>query len=709
MGGAVPEAKVQWLRKDVLAKAPSMLDWLEATREMGLWKLYKVTTGKGSAAGIQFEDSSKLRMRESALLVIYGGAAARAKVKRKRGTTVVVERGTVRGGLGSLDAKSDLVIKTPAAEVTLRSTSAQIQVDEKKSSVISVYDGQAQVAAKGVKVKVPAGFGTRVKKGKKPRKPRRLPAPPRWNEDGDSVVMVAPGHMATFRSKWKKVKRAARYRVELAKDKAFRFPIVDAQVGAGILSFEARDLGPGRYYARVSAKDKLKLEGRPSRTSVVEVHEIRSSRKLIPGGKGEPLQVAGLVMLQPAESAAGSIEVSVNGAPFVASTTPARLSKPGAYTLRYRKRGGSGESSIKVKVLELKAGLTPPEKPLEVAGSGGAVELVLSDEDGRPVALPGLGLTAYPGGELTLKRLGAGRHGTTVPSPAKYEAQNTVLVARWAGGELRRDLLKVKAPAEAPPPEPASAPEPEAYRWLHAPVALESPRKGPGLPARAARPMTTMGISAFLSQEILTEDILLRLALRGELALLDGDLGIDLDLPVLLLDTTLDSAGDSDIGDIRVGFKYLALDRWGLALAPSLRVTAPSGGYQRNNRFGTLLEPGVLLEWSWREMLTLGTNQIFIADLAPDFDANLHYAGTYAAAVRLWRLSLALELGTIFGIQEPGAAELSQAVSLGGAVRVHLDRARIGIAGGGGLNNDGQRIMGRFSLGLTADLGFDWL
>jgi len=437
----------------------------------------------------------------------------------------------------------------------------------------------------------------------------------------------------------------------------------------------------------------------------LDIHEISSSRRLVPGPDGDALEVAGLVKLSPPEAAAADLELSINGAPFAAATTPARLSERGLYTLHYRKRGASAVSTVKVRVLKLKVELSAPPAPLAVGGPGGPMTLSLSDERGRPSALPGLSVTAYPGGALTLAQDGPGRHTATVPSPQKYVAKNSVLITRWAAGELRRDRVAVAAPPR--PPAPPPPPKPAPYRWHDAPVALESVRKGPGLPARSARPMTGLGTSVFVSQADFTEDIHMRLAFRGEIALLDGDLGFDLDLPVMLVNATLDGANDSDFGDIRVGARYLALDRWGLALSPSLRVTAPSGGYARN-RFGTLLEPGLLLEWTWRELLTIGTNQVFIADLAPDFDAALHYAGTYGASVRLGRFSIAAELDTVFGIQEPGLDELTTAVGLGGALRVHLDRARIGLAGGAGLNDDGQRLMGRFSVGLTADLGFDW-
>ena len=95
-----PEAKLDWLQKDVKAKPPWDLGWRQAARDMPLWRLFRLSTGGGSAASILFADKSQLRMREKALLVIYGPATNRpVAATRQVGHEVQLEQGTLRGGL----------------------------------------------------------------------------------------------------------------------------------------------------------------------------------------------------------------------------------------------------------------------------------------------------------------------------------------------------------------------------------------------------------------------------------------------------------------------------------------------------------------------------------------------------------------------------------------------------------------------------------
>ena len=705
--GTGPDARVAWLRHKVLAKTPTTVDWLRAKKDMGLWRLYKVSTGDGSSAGIHFVDRSSLRMREKALLVIYGGSRRRTRVEQQP-TTVVLEKGTVRGGLARLDreAGGGLKLRTPSASITLRSRSSQVEVDQNQSSIVSVYQGDARVAAAGGKVKVPADHGTHVVKGKKPAPPRRLPRPPRWGRTGELVVLVPSGFSGSVEARWRPVKGAARYRVELARDRRFTVPIVDATVGAGILRFSARQLAPGRYFARVAARDRRGLEGRPSTLLPIQVARLRSSR-VLKQAAGARFEAVGLLRLQPDPKLASRVQLSVDGGPFVPGTRPARLSRPGLHRIRVRAVGGQAVTTLVVQLLGVVGKLTLPTRPL-ASDASTTISLQIEDERGRPAALPAVRLRAFPGGLLKLTPAGAGRLEASLSAPKQgYAGGQLTLVADWAAGELGRARVTYQAPPAKPAPRLAVLPLPPEYTWHDGPAALAGRLPGPALPARQVLPQTRLGLSASASGGIAPggdDPVMLRMALHGELALLSGKLGLEAEMPWFQTDLTEDSVARSNLGDLRLGARYVVLHSSGVALAPSLRLTAPTGGWPRDRQRSVLVEPSVALQWSWRRRLTLATHQALVLDAGPEQDTGLYHNAAYSLTFRFWRLSLAGELDSLIG-QDPAGSTVT-ALAAGGGLWLHLDRLRLGLTGGGGLTEDGRRVLGRFFAGLRAEIGF---
>jgi hypothetical protein len=584
-----------------------------------------------------------------------------------------------------------------------------VEVAPDKTSVVSVYDGTAAVAARGAEVQVPLDHGTFVKNGPRPAPPRPLPPRPRWSRGtGDMVVLVPPGHRGAFTAHWHAVKSARRYRVELARDARFKVPIVDAVVGAGILQFEARDLKPATYHARVAAIDGARLEGRPSKTIQVRVLPLRASRKLLRRQQDRTFEAVGLLRVEPREEAE-KVEVSLDGGAYERATAPVRLSRPGLHRLRYRPLGGKATTELRIRLLAVKGKLAPPADPLKPESPPALVALQVKDERGRAAILPDLSIKAYPGGELPLRYAGPGRYEVQLGYPEQPRPSRIWLVAAWLGGELGRTEVQVQAPPEPPPP-PKPAPPP-GFRWPSEPLAPEGALPVPGLPPRAARPTTALGLSSFFARSGTEGDPLqLRLALRAGLAILDRRLGVDLDLPFLHMPLNQDRAGTTDLGDLRVGARYLALDRWGLALSPSLRVTVPTGRDLPRSRRPVLLEPALLAEWTFRDLLTLGSNQVLVLDLHTDQGTAVHYAGTYSAEVFLLsrHLGLAAELDTLFSIHTPDAMPSLTAVAASGGLRAYLGRVRLGLVGGGGITDDARQVLGQFTAGLTVDLGFLW-
>lgn len=707
--GNIPAARVEWMRDDVKAKPPTSIDWLKAKARMSLWKLYKVSTGDNSSAGILFEDASFLQMRQRALLVIYGGSKTLARTKRMEKNDVVIERGIVKGGLASLVGKKPLLIKTPSSELKVLSKDVQVEVTETKRTIVGVHDGKVEVKAKNKVVTVPANHGTSVELGKAPEKPRRLPPRATWKDRSRRLVVFAPrGHTARFEVEWRASKQARRYHVELARNPRFRAPMVDAVVGAGVLKMRAQDLKPATYYARVAIIDRHRMEGRPSATLEVTVVPLQSSRTLRRKSDGT-YETAGLLALSAPKTLAEKTEVSQNGAPFVSLAAPLRLSRPGLYTLRFRYRGShEAQSAISVRVLRIVGQLSGPREPIHVNGGDVTIELVTRDESGEPIAPPGLGLRAYPGGALALVALGAGRYRATLKAPTSYSPRPIELWAYWAAGDLARVSLMIRKPA-APKKKIVIL---RRFSWFEDPVALEWGTPGLSLPARGARPLNRLELQSTyfrLRTPGVAQSDFLRMALNGSLALLSQRLGIDLELPFLSLALRGDTSGQSKLGDLRVGLRYLAYDSGRLRLTPLVRLSGPTGRYSRA-RNDYVLEAGLVVESQLR-WVTLNSNQIVALDLDDrGGKVALNYSAHLSAMARFAKfVSFGVELQAVVGLLNRsafGASNALLALTAGGALRLRFGRFGLSLNGGGALTRTSRELLGGFTVGLTLALGF---
>ncbi len=829
-----PDAKIEWQKRRVEARPPRTADWRRAQRNMALWRLYNVRTRKRSLAGIRFADKSKLAMRELSRIVIYGRSAQRIRFRALTQRTIEVKEGTIRGGLASLSAlkgnkkkrQKAMIVKTPAGQVTLRSSSAQVEYSQgKKTSVVSVYQGDADVKAKGKTVNVPTNFGTYVKKGQAPAKPKPLPPAPKWedgNRRGVAVVVDGTDKQTRFRVSWLRVMRAAFYRVEWSRRSDFAELVGGSTLRATsktVQSFVVPRLKPHpvsntatkSYYVRVSVRDAIGLEGRFSPTFVITVVRVKMRVKKV----GKTYTSVGLLQLTPATIATKvplEIAVDAEGKAFRPLANGLLLSKPGSYTVWLRQVGRSVKTPVQVKVLGVKGQFAKPKTQLDPAKPPLQVSFHMVDDDNNPASVPGLKFLMYPGGtplnvgptlqsdgkgtkvpvcgsfsatlpkfeqhpgdfvwvvagwpggeldrlkipvvprrvrgslsgpsmiahqrgpwpvvlqvtenkkprakkpkqlrlwlvpgnvELPLKADGKGKYVASLPRYKKHPGRRVWVVAEWAGGELDRKEIKVK-----PPPSPT-------FVWPEMPAMLEWASANAGLSSRAARPLSMVGLTSFVqqdtSQPVGTErEVLLRFAVRGQLALWKNRVGIDLDVPWLQVGLIGDSANINRLGDFRMGARVVAWEHPQALITPSLRVRFPTGSRaeQQLRDFG--FEPGLLIAWMPHSMVHLNTNQIFV--LNTDFSGPLKwlYSSTYGVMIKpLSFLSLGVELQLALGPDpSPNATDLLVGLGLGGVIRFHIDRFRIGLVGGGALNDGAQRLIGGFNVGLTFDVGFKGL
>ncbi|MCB9640744.1 MAG: LysM peptidoglycan-binding domain-containing protein [Myxococcales bacterium] len=632
-----PDAELEKKRREVKTKSPRALDWYDAREGMALWRLYRVSTGKKSMAVVRFERRARIRMRERALLVIQGRDG---RQKKKKSGKVIVQEGTIRAGLDSLDDDTAIPIETPAAKIALKASAAQIGVDEKKTSVVSIFRGKADVSAQGKSVHVPDDHGTFVKKGKPPAPPRRLPRAPRWKDDVvEAFVPLTPSQgQEALGLLWQGHVVDVRYRVEAATDKLFREVYWDDLVPAKNPSSLQRYILPikkiGHFYVRLSAVDKDGLESRPSKILHIQAAPLQLSRRLV-RKKGEDLLIGvGLLQISPPKETVqvalieGERDITqADKLPFQSFTEPVRLQKPGRYTLFFRRgEKGSVLTAVRLSLLRVTAELSLSASQIEVKGAEVKATLRLFDENKLPALLPELMLEIVPGGaKVPFRCVGRGVCEAMVPAPTAYESKALYLRASWAAGDLTVTMLPVKRPpgplVRVPPrrAEPPKEPElrwPEQvlvrkgkkgladakiWEWEETPLVLEFARSFPGLPARGARPMTWAGARLFFgdysppnaanngpllsSSGGLQKPVVSRFSIAGELAFLQGRMSVELDLPLLNVILTQpegypDNISYGKLGDIRLGVKGLLYSRKDLTVGASLRFVLPTGGYR---------------------------------------------------------------------------------------------------------------------------------
>ncbi|EPG75954.1 sigma factor regulatory protein, FecR/PupR family [Leptospira fainei serovar Hurstbridge str. BUT 6] len=90
---------------------------------------------------------------------------------------VLISSGSLESSVREKDKgkKYKLFVLTPVATVGVRGTEFYVDSIVPDKSLVGCFQGELDVAAQGVVVNVPAGFGTSVEKGKKPATPTPLP------------------------------------------------------------------------------------------------------------------------------------------------------------------------------------------------------------------------------------------------------------------------------------------------------------------------------------------------------------------------------------------------------------------------------------------------------------------------------------------------------------------------------------------------------
>ena len=141
---------------------------------------------------------------------------------------------------------------------------------------LAVWRGRMRVRVGAREYLLTQGLGVQEELGAGPGMLRLLPRPPVWRapppprvltfgEPIDVEAMWSPNPRATLAN------RASRWKVQLARDEAFRDLVASDTVPVATTSFTGRQLAPGTYHLRVVALDLQRFESAASPVAHIEV------------------------------------------------------------------------------------------------------------------------------------------------------------------------------------------------------------------------------------------------------------------------------------------------------------------------------------------------------------------------------------------------------------------------------------------------------
>ncbi len=304
-----PVGKITFIRNNVFTKSPEAFDFKRAEIMESLYNLYKLNTKKRSGANIKLSDESKLNIGPDSLMVIYEmvekGLTDTKPWKYKK---VKLLTGFLRTKLD--DLRKGFNIDTPQCSINSRAKVMLVDISKKKSSSISVFDGDSDVNAQNKTIEVKAGFGTFVKEGSIPAKPEPLPKAPALlsplkntkflNKNPDDKVVSV-----TF--KWNSEEEMDH--IQISRDENFTMIVIDEKITENML---VTSLDKGKYFWRVAGINKNGIEGYTSVSNIiVSIRMASLPLNISPEGKSKLLDAHGATTIVTNDS----IIITVNSIP----------------------------------------------------------------------------------------------------------------------------------------------------------------------------------------------------------------------------------------------------------------------------------------------------------------------------------------------------------------------------------------------------------
>jgi hypothetical protein len=218
-------------------------------------------TGPNSSAAIRFADGSAL--------TLHSHSEMRFDHLSAHGETGMVDsrlnliKGRVQTQVRpSVGPGSRFEIYTPSAISAVRGTVYRAAVSgSSEASNIEVLEGKVAVSGSEKQRLIPAGFGTRIEKGKAPIPPVALLPAPNFKQIPEVVRRI------DWRLEWSSIEGAENYRIEVSRDQELAVLIGDQLSAQTHLPLP--ELPDGRYWVRVRGIDANGLEGKSRAASVL--------------------------------------------------------------------------------------------------------------------------------------------------------------------------------------------------------------------------------------------------------------------------------------------------------------------------------------------------------------------------------------------------------------------------------------------------------
>ncbi len=263
--GSVIRVPMAWIKSNVVpARIHSITgqaeieraegkEQLQASKSMEIYLGDIIRTGENSGVAIKFADNS--------VVSIFDQSIVRFDHLSAHGSTGMVDSRIklLQGRLSSqvttaVGPGSRFEIHTPSAISAVRGTAYRAVADDSgEISNIEVVEGKVAVSGGKSQTLVPAGFGTQVKAGEAPSKPKELLPPPSFKDIPAAIRQL------NWRLEWNQLAGAKAYRTEVADNEAF-----ETLLWQGVSEHNKAalpDLPDGEYYVRVRGIDELGLEG----------------------------------------------------------------------------------------------------------------------------------------------------------------------------------------------------------------------------------------------------------------------------------------------------------------------------------------------------------------------------------------------------------------------------------------------------------------